>query len=50
MAALGLGLQAMPRVGEPEELAAVILMSASDEASFLNGAVIPVDAGWTAQG
>ncbi len=50
MAALGMGLQTMPRVGEPEELAAVILMAASDEASFLNGAIIPVDGGWTAQG
>jgi len=40
----------MPRVGEPGELADVILMVASDEASFLNGANIPVDGGWTAQG
>jgi len=34
--------------GEPEEIAAVALFLASDEASFVNGAVIVADAGWTA--
>lgn len=32
------------RFGRPEELAAAIVFVASDEASYLNGAVIPVDA------
>lgn len=31
------------RFGRPEEIAAVALFLASDEASFINGAVIPVD-------
>ena len=33
------------RFGRPEELMAAILFTASPEASYLNGAVIPVDAG-----
>lgn len=49
-AALGPGMAAIPRVGEPIELANAILMAASDDASFINGAIIPVDGGWTAQG
>lgn len=36
----------MPRSGEPQELAEVIAFVASDQASFVNGAVIPVDGGW----
>ncbi|WP_312871227.1 SDR family NAD(P)-dependent oxidoreductase [Streptomyces lonarensis] len=36
------------RLGDPEELAAVIVFLASDEASFINGAVLPVDDGWSA--
>jgi len=49
-ASLGAGLASMPRVGEPAELANAILFAASSEASFINGAIIPVDGGWTAQG
>ncbi len=48
--ALGPNLGGIPRVGEPVELANAILLVASDEASFFNGAVIAVDGGWTAQG
>ncbi|NCG39257.1 MAG: SDR family oxidoreductase, partial [Actinobacteria bacterium] len=33
------------RFGRPEELMAAILFAASPEASYLNGAVLPVDAG-----
>jgi NAD(P)-dependent dehydrogenase (short-subunit alcohol dehydrogenase family) len=40
--------QVSPRSGEPEEIAQVALFLASDEASFINGAVITADGGWTA--
>jgi meso-butanediol dehydrogenase/(S,S)-butanediol dehydrogenase/diacetyl reductase len=39
---------AIPRIGQPEEVAAAIAFLASDDASFITGAVLPVDAGWTA--
>jgi NAD(P)-dependent dehydrogenase (short-subunit alcohol dehydrogenase family) len=37
------------RIGEPAEVAAAILFLASDEASFITGAVLPVDGGYLAQ-
>ena len=38
----------MGRVGQPEEVANVILFLASDEASFVTGTEIPVDGGFCA--
>lgn len=36
------------RVGEPEDVASVILFLASDEASFITGAIVPIDGGYSA--
>lgn len=38
----------IPRLGQAEEIANVALFLASNESSFINGAVIAADAGWTA--
>ena len=44
-------LEAHPvgRLGEPAEVANAILFLASDEASFITGAILPVDGGYLAQ-
>jgi NAD(P)-dependent dehydrogenase (short-subunit alcohol dehydrogenase family) len=39
----------MRRLGEPSEVAKAILFLASDEASFITGAILPVDGGFLAQ-
>ena len=38
----------MGRLAQPEEVARVVLFLASDDASYMTGAVVPVDAGYTA--
>lgn len=40
--------QSALRTGEPEELANTIVFLLSDDASFVNGAIVPVDGGWDA--
>jgi len=43
------GRHPMGRLGRPEEIAYAALFLASDEASFITGAPLPVDGGYTAQ-
>jgi NAD(P)-dependent dehydrogenase (short-subunit alcohol dehydrogenase family) len=38
------------RIGDPEEIAASALFFATDESSFITGAALPVDGGYTANG
>jgi NAD(P)-dependent dehydrogenase (short-subunit alcohol dehydrogenase family) len=40
---------ALRRAGQPEEQAEVAAFLASDRASFVSGAIIPVDGGWSAR-
>ncbi len=42
------GMVLNPRTSNPSEVATVALFLASDEASFVNGAVVVADGGWTA--
>ncbi|MGI6167179.1 MAG: SDR family oxidoreductase [Eubacteriales bacterium] len=42
------GMATNPRAADPAEIAGVAAFLASDDASFVNGAVITADGGWTA--
>ena len=42
-------LHPMGRLGEPQEIANAALFFVSDEASFITGACVPIDGGYTAQ-
>lgn len=42
-----LRLQPIRRLGSPEDIANLALFLASDESSWMTGAVIPIDGGWT---
>ncbi len=49
MQELGVNMANIGVIGKPEELAAAILFLASDDASYINGVVLPVDGGWVAR-
>ena len=36
----------VPRVGRPEDMAQAVSFLLSDQASFINGIMLPVDGGW----
>jgi len=40
--------QPVGRLGKPEEIAYLVLYLCSDQAAFVNGAIMPIDGGWTA--
>ena len=40
----------LPRLGKPQDIAAMCAFLASPGAAWINGAVIPVDGGWMANG
>jgi NAD(P)-dependent dehydrogenase (short-subunit alcohol dehydrogenase family) len=49
MNAATLALTPMGRIGLPEEIAKGVVFLASDDSSFVTGAILPIDGGFTAQ-
>ena len=49
MIAANIEMTPLGRGGQPEEVATGVLFLASDEASYVTGAVLPIDGGYTAQ-
>jgi len=49
MQELGVNMANIGTIGQPEQLAAAILFLASDDASYVNGVIMPVDGGWVAK-
>lgn len=41
--------QPLGRMGRPEEVGWLVVYLCSDEAAFMNGSIVPIDAGYTAQ-
>jgi len=39
----------MKRLADPSEIARVVVFLASDSASYMTGAIVPVDAGYTSR-
>jgi NAD(P)-dependent dehydrogenase (short-subunit alcohol dehydrogenase family) len=48
MARTGAFAALIPAMLEPTDIAALALFLASDASRYINGAIIPADAGWTA--
>ena len=42
-------MQPVGRFAQPEEMASLVLFLASDESSFITGAVYTIDGGWTSR-